>query len=97
MFEVGFTEIILILGIALLVLGPERLPKLAADLGRWAGRARAMARQLKTQLEQEVKYDPLRDPPKPAAQKPTGPATPPHAGPAQDAVAPDESDASRSA
>jgi sec-independent protein translocase protein TatB len=61
MFEVGFTEIVLILGIALLVLGPERLPKLAADLGRWAGRARAMARQLKTQLEQEVNYDPLRD------------------------------------
>ena len=52
MFEVGFTEIILIFGIALLVLGPARLPKLAADLGRWAGRARAMARQLRTQLEQ---------------------------------------------
>jgi Tat protein translocase TatB subunit len=59
MFEVGFTEIILIFGIALLVLGPARLPKLAADLGRWAGRARAMARQLRTQLEQEVHFDPL--------------------------------------
>lgn len=59
MFEVGFTEIILIFGIALLVLGPARLPKLAADLGRWAGRARAMARQLRTQLEQEVQFDPL--------------------------------------
>jgi len=54
MFEVGFTEIVLILGIALLVLGPERLPKLTADLGRWAGKARAMARQLKGQLEQEA-------------------------------------------
>lgn len=54
MFEVGFTEIVLIFGIALLVLGPARLPKLAADLGRWAGRARAMARNLRTQLEQEA-------------------------------------------
>jgi Tat protein translocase TatB subunit len=64
MFEVGFTEIVLIFAIALLVLGPARLPKLAADIGRWAGRARAMARQLRTQLEQEVHFDPLKDPPK---------------------------------
>jgi len=82
MFEVGFTEIVLILGIALLVLGPQRLPKLAADLGRWAGKARGMARQLKAQLEQEAStYDPLRDtsatsstihtpPPAPAATAP---------------------------
>ena len=53
MFEVGFTEIILILGIALLVLGPEKLPKLANQIGRWAGRARAMARQLRQQLDEE--------------------------------------------
>jgi Tat protein translocase TatB subunit len=70
MFEVGFTEIILIFGIALLVLGPARLPKLAADVGRWAGRARAMARQLRTQLEQETQFDPLADP-KPAPPAPS--------------------------
>lgn len=63
MFEVGFTEILLICAIALLVLGPARLPKLVADVGRWAGRARSMARQLRTQLEQEVHYDPLKDAP----------------------------------
>ena len=74
MFEVGFTEIVLIFAIALLVLGPARLPKLAADLGRWAGRARAMARQLRTQLEQEVRYDPLRDDPADSRTTPRSPA-----------------------
>lgn len=79
MFEVGFTEIVLIFAIALLVLGPARLPKLAADVGRWAGRARAMARQLRSQLEQEVHYDPLKETPKPAQTihtPPPAPATP---------------------
>lgn len=47
-------KILLILVIALVVLGPEKLPKLAADIGRWIGRARAMARQLQSQLDQEV-------------------------------------------
>jgi sec-independent protein translocase protein TatB len=51
---VGSGEILLIMVIALVVLGPEKLPKLAADIGRWMGRARAMARQLRTQLDQEI-------------------------------------------
>jgi sec-independent protein translocase protein TatB len=69
MFEVGFTEIILILGIALLVLGPEKLPKLANQIGRWAGRARAMARQLRQQLDEEVTVVPREDL-DPAARRP---------------------------
>ena len=59
MFEVGFTEIVLILGLALIVLGPEKLPGLAAKVGRWTGRARSMARQLRTQLEHEVTLEEL--------------------------------------
>lgn len=59
MFEVGFTEIILILGLALLVLGPEKLPGLAEKIGRWTGRARSMARQLRAQLEHEVTLEEL--------------------------------------
>src|ERR1043165_6186716 len=76
MFEVGFTEIVLILGLALLVLGPEKLPGLAEKVGRWTGRARAMARQLRTQLEQEVTLDeitksrPMQSPP-PASPPPS--------------------------
>ena len=69
MFEVGFTEIILIVGLALLVLGPEKLPGLAEKVGRWTGRARAMARQLRTQLEHEVTMEEL------ARSRPSQPAT----------------------
>ncbi len=79
MFEVGFTEIILILGIALLVLGPEKLPKLANQVGRWAGRARSMARQLRQQLDEDVEII-GKDDFGPKARRPTGraaPGTPP--------------------
>ena len=74
MFEVGFTEIVLILGLALLVLGPEKLPGLAQKVGRWTGRARSMARQLRTQLEQEVTLEELAK--TRAAQKPESPPAP---------------------
>jgi len=54
MFEVGFTEILLISTLALVVLGPEKLPRVARQIGRWMGKARAMARQFREQLEEEV-------------------------------------------
>ena len=75
MFEVGFTEIVLILGLALLVLGPEKLPGLAEKVGRWTGRARAMARQLRTQLEQEVTLEEM------AKSRPMQSSPPPDATP----------------
>jgi sec-independent protein translocase protein TatB len=53
MFEVGFSELLLIAVIALLVLGPQKLPGLARQVGRWMGRARTMARQFRDQLEEE--------------------------------------------
>jgi sec-independent protein translocase protein TatB len=54
MFGIDFSEILVIFGIALVVLGPEKLPKLAQTIGRWVGRARGMARQFREQLEQEA-------------------------------------------
>jgi sec-independent protein translocase protein TatB len=54
MFEIGFTELLVIFVLALVVLGPEKLPRLAAQVGRWVGRARAMAKQFREQLEDEV-------------------------------------------
>lgn len=89
MFEVGFTEIVLILGLALLVLGPEKLPGLAEKVGRWTGRARAMARQLRTQLEQEVTLDEMTKSRPMQAPPPASP--PPSTDTAASATAPVES------
>jgi sec-independent protein translocase protein TatB len=59
MLDVGFSEILLTSAIALVVLGPEKLPKVARQVGNWVGRARAMARQLTEQLEREVSAEEL--------------------------------------
>jgi sec-independent protein translocase protein TatB len=59
MFDFSISKLAVLALLALLVLGPEKLPKVAAQLGRWAGRARFMARNLRAQLEQEVSYDEL--------------------------------------
>jgi sec-independent protein translocase protein TatB len=73
MLDVGFSEILLTSAIALIVLGPERLPKVARQVGNWMGRARAMARQLSEQLEREVSAEELlkiQNKPNPNAQLP---------------------------
>ncbi len=54
MFDIGFWELVILFALALVVLGPKRLPELAATLGRWLGRARFMARSLKTQIDTEL-------------------------------------------
>ena len=54
MFDIGFWELLLIFGLGLIVLGPERLPRVAAQLGNWAGQARRMANMLMTQLRHEI-------------------------------------------
>src|ERR1700675_4489828 len=80
MLDVGFSEILLTSAIALIVLGPERLPKVARQVGNWMGRARAMARQLSEQLEREVSADELlktQSKPSPGATLPIGGTTSP--------------------
>ncbi|AGZ36776.1 MULTISPECIES: Sec-independent protein translocase protein TatB [Pseudomonas] len=54
MFEVGFSELLLVGVIALLVLGPERLPVAARTLGRGLGQARRAMNALRTQMEREI-------------------------------------------
>src|ERR1700692_1078800 len=74
MLDVGFSEILLTSAIALIVLGPERLPKVARQVGNWMGRARAMARQLSEQLEREINAEELlktQSKPYPGANSPS--------------------------
>ena len=71
MFDVGFNELVLIFIIGLLVLGPQRLPKVAAEIGKWVGRARRTAAELRRQLEREIELNDIQPPPAPPPATPT--------------------------
>ncbi len=57
MSGVGFWELILVFLIGLIVLGPERLPRVAQQLGTWLGQARRMTRMMRRQLEEELNFE----------------------------------------
>lgn len=57
MSGVGFWEVILVFLIGLIVLGPERLPRVAQQLGSWLGQARRMTRVMRRQLEDELNLE----------------------------------------
>ncbi len=60
MFDIGFLELVLIGVLALLVLGPERLPHAARTVGQWVGKAKRMASNLTDELDRQVKIDELQ-------------------------------------
>lgn len=60
MFDVGFSELLVIAVVALLVLGPERLPKAARFAGLWVRRARAQWNSVKAEFERDLADDELR-------------------------------------
>jgi sec-independent protein translocase protein TatB len=60
MFDVGFSEIALIAVVALLVLGPERLPKAARTAGALLRRARASWQNVRGEIERELAAEDLR-------------------------------------
>lgn len=77
MFDIGFWELSLIMLLALLILGPERLPGIVSTIGNWAGRAKFMARSLRMQVERELaKEVELKEGKSGAAKKPAQPKTP---------------------
>ena len=62
MFDVGFTEILLLSFIGLMVLGPERLPRVARTLGGMARKARSSWLSLKRSIEAEMRAEELKEP-----------------------------------
>jgi len=61
MFDVGFWELSLIMVVVLLVVGPERLPKLARTAGVWIGRARRMVADVKAEVNRELRAQELKE------------------------------------
>ncbi len=57
MSGVGSSELIILILIGLIVLGPRRLPQIANQLGSWIGQARRMTRSMRRQLEEELNFD----------------------------------------
>ena len=54
MFDIGFSEIVLIAVIALLVVGPQEFPALVRNIGSWLGKARQFMGAVKTEFEREI-------------------------------------------
>lgn len=61
MFDVGFSELIVIALVALIVIGPERLPRVARTLGALLGRAQRYVNDVKADIQREVNLDELKD------------------------------------
>jgi len=60
MFDIGFTELLLIGLVALVVLGPERLPGAVRTAGLWVGRAKRSFANIKAEVEREIGADEIR-------------------------------------
>ncbi len=60
MFDMGFTEMMLIGIVALIVIGPERLPGVARTAGKYLGRLKRFMTSVKADVEQELRADELR-------------------------------------
>ena len=60
MFDIGFWEILLISVLAMIVIGPERLPGAAKTAGRWVGKARRFVEGVKTDVEKEFDVTELK-------------------------------------
>ncbi len=60
MFDFGFWEMLMIVLVALIVVGPERLPGLARTIGFWVGKAKRMVNDVKSEIDQELAAENLK-------------------------------------
>lgn len=60
MFDLGFSELMVIALVALIVIGPERLPRVARTLGHLAGRLQRYVADVKADISREVELDELK-------------------------------------
>ncbi len=61
MFDIGFSELVIIGVVALVVLGPKRLPEVASAAGRWAGKLRRFVENVKRDMDSELRGDELAE------------------------------------
>jgi sec-independent protein translocase protein TatB len=60
MFDIGFSELLVIGVVALIVIGPEKLPRVARTLGHLAGRLQRYVSDVKADINREIELDELR-------------------------------------
>lgn len=61
MFDLGWSEMLVILVVALIVIGPKDLPKVAREIGRWTAKARAMAREFQRSFDEMAREAELEE------------------------------------
>ncbi|MGR8980934.1 MAG: Sec-independent protein translocase protein TatB [Gammaproteobacteria bacterium] len=60
MFDIGFSELCMVALISLLVIGPEKLPKVARIAGLWIGKARSTLASIKAEIREELHAEEIR-------------------------------------
>jgi sec-independent protein translocase protein TatB len=61
MFDIAFTELMIAAVIALLVVGPQRLPKMARQVGAWAGKLQRYVNDVKSDINKQIQLEELRE------------------------------------
>lgn len=60
MFDIGFTELVVCAIVALVVIGPERMPEAVRTIGLWIGRVKRSLRETRSEIERQIGVDDIR-------------------------------------